>query len=54
MLTGAAAMGVVGLFSSGQPLPMVVGMAAGALVGVALTWLTLGRVHSGALQERRA
>lgn len=54
MLTGAAAMGVVGLFSSGQPLPMVVGMAAGALVGVALTWLTLGRVHSGALQERCA
>ena len=54
MLTGAAAMGVVGLFSSGQPLPMVVGMAAGALVGVALTWLTLGRVHSSALQERRA
>ena len=54
MLTGAAAMGVVGLFSSGQPLPMVVGMAAGALVGVALTGLTLGRVHSGALQERRA
>lgn len=42
MLCGAVAMGVVGLFANGQPLPMVVGMAAGALTGVALTWLTLG------------
>jgi len=47
MLVGAAAMGVVGLFASGKPLPMVVGMTAGALVGFALTWLTLGgkRAH---------
>lgn len=42
MLTGAAAMGVVGLFSNGKPLPMVVGMATGALLGVVLTWGTLG------------
>lgn len=42
MLSGAAAMQIVGLFSNGKPLPMVVGMAAGALVGVALTWITLG------------
>ena len=42
MLTGAAAMGVVGLFANGHPLPMVVGMACGAFVAVALTWLTLG------------
>lgn len=50
MLSGAAAMGVVGLFANGEPLPMVIGMATGALVGVALTWTTLGgargqRVH---------
>ncbi|MEG0148513.1 MAG: multidrug effflux MFS transporter [Comamonas sp.] len=42
MLSGAAAMQIVGHFSNGKPLPMVVGMAAGALVGVALTWITLG------------
>jgi DHA1 family bicyclomycin/chloramphenicol resistance-like MFS transporter len=41
MLTGAAAMGIVGLFANGKPLPMVVGMATGALVGVALAWITL-------------
>ncbi len=35
-------MQVVGLFSNGKPLPMVVGMAAGALTGVLLTWITLG------------
>ncbi|NMM87113.1 Bcr/CflA family drug resistance efflux transporter [Rhodococcus sp. SRB_17] len=49
MLTGAAAMGIVGLFANGQPLPMVVGMASGALVGVALTWLTLGGARAGRL-----
>jgi DHA1 family bicyclomycin/chloramphenicol resistance-like MFS transporter len=43
MLIGAAAMGLVGLFSNGKPLPMVVGMASGALMGLALTWITLGR-----------
>ena len=42
MLSGAAAMQIVGHFSNGKPLPMVVGMAAGALVGVTLTWVTLG------------
>ena len=42
MLIGAVAMGVVGLFANGEPLPMVVGMATGALVGLALTWITLG------------
>ncbi len=42
MLTGALAMGVVGLFATGEPLPMVIGMAAGALLGVALAWITLG------------
>ena len=41
MLTGAAAMGIVGLFANGKPLPMVIGMATGALVGVALAWITL-------------
>ncbi len=42
MLTGAIAMQIVGVFSNGKPLPMVVGMAIGALCGVALTWITLG------------
>ena len=46
MLTGAVAMQVVGVFSNGKPLPMVVGMAAGALVGVVLTWLTLSGTHT--------
>jgi DHA1 family bicyclomycin/chloramphenicol resistance-like MFS transporter len=41
MLVGAVAMGVVGLFANGQPLPMVAGMALGSLTSVALTWLTL-------------
>ncbi len=47
MLIGAVAMGLVGLFATGQPLPMVVGMATGALIGFALTWVTLGgtRAH---------
>lgn len=48
MLTGAAAMQIVGHFSNGKPLPMVVGMALGALVGVALTWITLGKSASKA------
>ncbi len=41
MLGGAAAMGIVSLFATGKPLPMVVGMGTGALIGVALTWITL-------------
>ena len=46
MLTGALAMAVVGLFTDGRPLPMVAGMAAGALIALVLTWLTLGGVRS--------
>ena len=42
MMGGAVAMGIVSLFANGKPLPMVAGMAAGSLTGVALTWLTLG------------
>ncbi len=45
MLTGAVAMQIVGIFSTGKPLPMVVGMATGALCGVALTWVTLRARH---------
>jgi len=41
MLLGAVAMAVVGLFANSEPLPMVLGMALGSLVGVALTWITL-------------
>lgn len=43
MLCGAMAMQVVGQFSTGAPLPMVTGMGVGALVGVVLTWITLGK-----------
>ena len=52
MLAGAFAMGVIGLFANGKPLPMVIGMATGALIGVALTWITLGgqRAHGLAQQ----
>ena len=42
MMGGALAMGIVSLFANGKPLPMVAGMAAGSLIGVTLTWLTLG------------
>jgi DHA1 family bicyclomycin/chloramphenicol resistance-like MFS transporter len=42
MLTGAAVMAAVGLFTDGRPLPMVTGMTGGALVALLLTWLTLG------------
>ena len=41
MLAGAAAMAIVSLFANGEPLPMVIGMATGALIGVSLTWITL-------------
>ena len=46
MLSGAAAMGMVGRFANGEPLPMVIGMATGALIGVALTWITLGSARA--------
>lgn len=42
MLTGSVMMAVVGAFTNGKPLPMVAGMAAGALIAVVLTWSTLG------------
>jgi len=42
MLTGATAMAVVGRFSDGTPLPMVIGMTAGPLLALLLTWGTLG------------
>jgi DHA1 family bicyclomycin/chloramphenicol resistance-like MFS transporter len=41
MLVGAVAMGVVGAFANGAPLPMVAGMAAGSLTSFALMGLTL-------------
>lgn len=52
MLIGAAAMGLVGLFASDRPLPMVVGMATGALIGVLLTWTTLGAAGSRRVAEQ--
>ncbi|TDP75005.1 multidrug effflux MFS transporter [Roseateles toxinivorans] len=42
MLTGAVLMAVSGPFIGNKPLPMVVGMAGGAFIALALTWLTLG------------
>ena len=53
MLGGAAAMGIVSLFANGKPLPMVSGMAAGALTGVALTWLTLGARAAKGIEPAR-
>jgi DHA1 family bicyclomycin/chloramphenicol resistance-like MFS transporter len=42
MLIGAVMMGLAGLFNDGRPLSMVIGMTAGPLVALALTWGTLG------------
>jgi MFS transporter, DHA1 family, multidrug resistance protein len=42
MLTGAVMMGLAGLFNDGRPLSMVIGMTAGPLIALALTWGTLG------------
>ena len=39
---GALLMAVSGPYIQGRPLPMVVGMASGAFIALALTWLTLG------------
>ena len=44
-------MGVIGIFANGKPLPMVIGMATGALIGVALTWITLGRAGTQRLAQ---
>lgn len=41
--TGAVAMAVAGLFFDGTPLPMVIGIAACAVIAFGLTQLTLGR-----------
>ena len=52
MICGAVAMGIVGLFANGQPLPMVVGMASGALTALVLTWITLRTpVHATPVQR---
>lgn len=42
MLVGALLMAVSGPYIQGRPLPMVLGMASGAFIALALTWLTLG------------
>ena len=52
MLTGAAAMGIVGLFANGQPLPMVVGMATGCTTALVLAWVTLRQPVPGAPVQR--
>ncbi|MGM9426199.1 multidrug effflux MFS transporter [Hydrogenophaga sp. MI9] len=52
MLCGSAAMGVVGLFANGLPLPMVLGMATGGLSALALSWITLRKPAHGAPVQR--
>ena len=42
MLFGAIGMAVVALFSDGQPLPMVIGMACGVFLALIQVALTLG------------
>jgi len=54
MMGGAAAMGIVSLFANGKPMPMVAGMAAGALTGVALTWLTFSGPQAPGAKPVRA
>lgn len=51
MLTGAVLMAASGPFIGGKPLPMVVGMAGGAFIALALTWLTLGGQRAPRLAE---
>jgi DHA1 family bicyclomycin/chloramphenicol resistance-like MFS transporter len=41
MITGVAAMTVVGLFANGEPMPMITGIAACAVIALALTLVTL-------------
>lgn len=53
MLCGSAAMGIVGLFANGHPLPMVVGMACGGLCALALAWITLRKPMAGAPVQRQ-
>ena len=52
MICGAVAMGIVGLFANGEPLPMVVGMAAGTLTALVLSWVTLRQPVAGAPVQR--
>lgn len=47
MLIGAVLMAVSGPFVQGRPLPMVTGMFVGAVIALALTWLTLASPHRG-------
>lgn len=52
MLTGSAAMGIVGLFANGKPLPMVMGMTTGCVTALVLAWVTLRKpVPGGAVQR---
>jgi MFS transporter, DHA1 family, multidrug resistance protein len=43
--TGAVAMAVAGVFFDGTPLPMVIGIAACAVIAFGLTQLTLGKAR---------
>ena len=45
---GAVAMGVAGAFFDGTPLPMVIGIAACAVIALGLSQATLGRVRESA------
>mgnify|MGYP001500098528 CR=1 FL=1 len=51
MLTGALLMALVGPHADGTPLPMVAGMASGALVAMGLAWVTLRHRHPQACAD---
>ncbi|WP_163268142.1 multidrug effflux MFS transporter [Chelativorans alearense] len=46
--TGAVAMAIAGQFFDGTPLPMVTGIAACAVIALAMTQITLGRAREAA------
>ncbi|VWC35919.1 multidrug effflux MFS transporter [Burkholderia lata] len=52
ILTGAVAMAVMSRFASDSPLPMVAGMTACGLIGIGLSWITLGGRLAGSVRAR--
>jgi DHA1 family bicyclomycin/chloramphenicol resistance-like MFS transporter len=48
LLTGAVVMAIVGRFLDGTPRPMVIGIAACAVVALAISWRTLGGPRAAA------
>ncbi|WP_175958548.1 multidrug effflux MFS transporter [Burkholderia sp. BCC0405] len=52
ILTGAVAVAVMSRFASDSPLPMVAGMTACGLIGIGLSWITLGGRSAGSVRAR--